>query len=51
MAFLQIPYLRGDVQLDCAVEIPADVTEIFIGAGKTGAGKSCDPYRETIIVA
>ncbi len=51
MTFIKIPYLRGDAQLECTVEVPADVTEICIGAGKTGAGKSCDPYRETIAIA
>jgi hypothetical protein len=50
MTFVKIAYLRGDAQLDCVVEVPDNVTEIFIGAGKTGAGKSCDPYRETISV-
>jgi hypothetical protein len=50
MTFIKIPYLRGDAQLDCDVDVPDNVTEIFIGAGKTGAGKSCDPYRETITV-
>ena len=48
--FVKIPYTRGDVRLEVTIEIPADVTELFIGAGKTGAGKSCDPYRETIAV-
>jgi hypothetical protein len=50
MTFVKIAYLRGDAQLDCVVEVPDNVTEIFIGAGKSGAGKSCDPYRETIAV-
>lgn len=48
--FLTIPYTRGDVQLVASVEVPEGVTEIVIGAGKTGAGKSCDPYRETITI-
>jgi hypothetical protein len=51
MTFIKIPYLRGDAQLECTVEVPADITEIYIGAGKTGAGKSCDPYREMIAIA
>lgn len=50
MTFIKIPYLRGDAQLNCTVEVPEDVTEIFIGAGKTGVGKSSDAYRETIAV-
>ena len=48
--FLTIPYLRGDQQLVATVEVPEGVSEILIGAGKTGAGKSCDPYRETITI-
>lgn len=46
--FLTIPYTRGDQQLEATVEIPEGVTEIHIGAGKAGAGKAYDAYRETI---
>ena len=46
MTFLQIAPRRGDRQLDCVVEVPSDVTEILIGAGKAGK----DAYRETIAV-
>jgi len=50
MTFIEIAPRRGDRQLECAVEVPECVTEIYIGAGKTGAGQSCDPYRETIVI-
>jgi hypothetical protein len=48
--FITVPYTRGDVQLVATVEVPEGVTEIIIGAGKTGAGKACDTYRETITI-
>ena len=48
--FITVPYTRGDVQLIATVEVPEGITEIIIGAGKTGAGKACDAYRETITV-
>lgn len=48
--FVKIPYTRGDQQLVAEVEIPEGVTEIHIGAGKTGVGKASDAYRETITV-
>jgi hypothetical protein len=46
MTFLQIAPRRGDRQLDCSVEVPDEVTEILIGAGKAGK----DAHRETIAV-
>lgn len=48
--FLTIPYTRGDRNLVATVEIPETVTEIHIGAGKAGRGKSCDAHRETITI-
>ena len=44
--FIKISARRGDRQLDCTVEVPDEVTEILIGAGKAGK----DAYRETIAV-
>lgn len=49
--FLTIPYTRGDHQLEVTIEIPEGVTEIHVGAGKAGVGKSSDAYRETIKIA
>jgi len=46
MTFLQIAPRRGDRQLNCTVEVPDEVTEILIGAGKAGK----DAHRETIAV-
>jgi hypothetical protein len=46
MTFLQIAPRRGDRQLDCTVEVPDEVVEILIGAGKAGK----DAHRETIAV-
>jgi hypothetical protein len=44
--FIKISARRGDRQLDCTVEVPDEVTEILIGAGKAGK----DAHRETIAV-
>lgn len=46
--FLQVGRERADRVLDVVVEVPAGVTEIYIGAGKAG---SRDAIRQTIRLA
>ena len=46
--FVNVPYLRGDRELDVKITVPEHVEKVYIGAGKKPRYGSDKSYRETV---